>query len=51
MRINLVNGGSNPLEGAAMKKEKCSYANKYKAIRPPTCGCQHCWVKWNLKSN
>jgi hypothetical protein len=30
-------------------KEKCSYADKYKAIRKPTCGCNTCNIKWNLK--
>lgn len=28
-------------------KEKCSYADKYKAIRKPTCGCRACNEKWN----
>jgi hypothetical protein len=31
------------------KKEKCGYANRYKAERPPTCGCRACEAKWNQK--
>ena len=27
-------------------KERCSYADKYKAIRKPTCGCKVCNKKW-----
>lgn len=29
-----------------MKRLKCSYADKYKAIYPPRCGCETCWNKW-----
>lgn len=32
-----------------MVKYKCSYADKYKAIRKPTCGCKVCEDKWNAK--
>ena len=33
-----------------MKKvEKCGYADKYKATRPPTCGCFVCEVKYRLR--
>lgn len=28
-------------------KKSCSYANKYKAIRAPKCGCKTCKKKWN----
>lgn len=28
------------------QREKCSYADKYKAIRKPTCGCKSCEQKW-----
>lgn len=28
---------------------KCSYADKYQAIRPPTCGCDVCAIKWRAK--
>jgi hypothetical protein len=31
-------------------KEMCSNAKKYKAIRPPTCGCQFCNDKWMRKN-
>lgn len=27
-------------------KEKCSYADRYNAIRPPTCGCRFCYNKF-----
>lgn len=27
-------------------RQKCGYADKYKAISKPTCGCQACWNKW-----
>ena len=27
-------------------KKKCRYADKYKAIRPPKCGCEACKKKW-----
>ena len=30
-------------------KDKCSYADKYKAMKPPTCGCKLCNEKWNRK--
>jgi hypothetical protein len=26
--------------------EKCNYADKYKAIRKPTCGCDFCADMW-----
>ena len=29
--------------------KKCSYADKYKATRRPTCGCDACDLKWALK--
>ena len=33
-----------------MKKvERCSYADKYKATRPPTCGCFVCETKYRLR--
>jgi hypothetical protein len=28
-------------------KDKCSYADKYKAIYPPRCGCKTCKDKWD----
>lgn len=28
---------------------KCSYADKYKAQRKPTCGCDVCRIKWESK--
>lgn len=28
------------------KRVKCRYANKYKAIYPPKCGCLTCEQKW-----
>lgn len=27
-------------------KKKCSYAEKYKGIKEPTCNCQTCWKKY-----
>lgn len=27
---------------------KCRYADKYKAKRPPKCGCDMCNVKWKI---
>lgn len=27
-------------------REKCSYADRYKAKRAPTCGCRACGEKW-----
>lgn len=30
-------------------KEKCGYADKYKAVRKPTCGCRVCNDKWDNK--
>ena len=27
---------------------KCRYADKYKAIRAPTCGCDLCELKWTI---
>jgi hypothetical protein len=30
--------------------EKCNYADKYKATRPPTCGCFVCETKYRLKT-
>jgi hypothetical protein len=36
-----------------MKKEKCSYADKYKATRPPKCNggdpCRVCVEKWKAR--
>ena len=29
-------------------KTKCDYADKYKGIRKPTCGCEVCELKWEL---
>lgn len=28
---------------------KCRYANKYKAIKAPKCGCDYCILKWEKK--
>jgi hypothetical protein len=28
-------------------KLKCSYADRYKASRPPSCGCIACTLKWH----
>lgn len=33
-----------------MAKKKCSYADKYKATRAPTCGCDTCKAKWMKKN-
>lgn len=30
-------------------KKKCSYANHYKAIKAPKCGCNICNIKWKEK--
>ena len=30
-------------------KKKCKSADKYRALRAPTCGCQTCKNKWNDK--
>ena len=30
-------------------KTKCSYANKYQAMRPPRCGCLTCRDKWERR--
>jgi hypothetical protein len=30
------------------QRERCSYADKYKAIREPQCGCKACERKWAL---
>jgi len=30
-------------------KSKCSYADKYMAIRKPICGCKECNIKWMNK--
>jgi hypothetical protein len=29
---------------------KCSYADRYKATRPPSCGCIVCALKWHDKA-
>lgn len=38
-----------------MSKKKCSYADKYKATRPPKCNggqvCDACWEKWTRAKN
>jgi len=31
------------------EKVKCGDADKYKAISKPTCGCEICELKWQLK--
>ena len=28
---------------------KCRYADRYKATKPPTCGCDLCAIKWRLE--
>lgn len=30
----------------AAVREKCDYADKYKALQPPKCGCSTCEKKW-----
>lgn len=30
------------------KRERCSGASRYKALRPPRCGCKACATKWKL---
>lgn len=30
-------------------RQKCGYADKYKATRPPICGCVACETKWAAK--
>lgn len=37
------------LESQAPKRKKCGYADKYKAIIAPTCGCSTCEDKWNRR--
>lgn len=33
-----------------LTKEKCRYADRYKAIFPPKCGpCKQCAAKWRRK--
>jgi hypothetical protein len=27
---------------------KCRYADKYKAVKAPTCGCDMCRLKWEI---
>jgi len=29
---------------------KCRHADAYKAIHPPTCGCEACKTKWESRS-
>lgn len=31
------------------KRKKCSFADQYQAIYPPTCGCDTCWDIWDKK--
>jgi hypothetical protein len=31
---------------AKITREKCTYADKYKSIVMPTCGCRMCWDRW-----
>ena len=31
---------------AKAMQQKCSYSDEYKAIYPPTCGCNPCADKW-----
>lgn len=31
---------------AKITREKCTYADKYKGIVMPTCGCRMCWDRW-----
>ena len=30
--------------------ERCTYADKFKGDRFPTCGCKQCWNIWMAKS-
>jgi hypothetical protein len=32
------------------KPSKCRHADEYKAIRPPTCGCDTCLAKWKASN-
>ena len=32
------------------KRKRCGTVNKYKAIKSPTCGCEACDMRWQLKS-
>lgn len=32
-----------------MKRIKCTYADRYKAIKAPTCGCKTCEDKWAMR--
>jgi len=34
-----------------MKKQKCGYADKYKATKAPTCGCITCEKMWSEKNS
>jgi len=29
-------------------REKCTYADRYQARRPPTCGCRQCNEMWQI---
>lgn len=33
--------------GPTKQKERCAYASKYKAKRPPKCGCKACLTKFS----
>lgn len=35
----------------ALPKTKCAYADKYKSVRKPTCGCKACNEKWGKTHN
>lgn len=39
----------DPLAYGTYKRESCTYANKYKALRKPKCGCFKCNKKWQEK--
>lgn len=34
------------LDAYRKRHEKCSYADQYKGLIEPKCGCDACWQKW-----
>lgn len=38
------------LKTKGKQREKCRYADKYKAIYAPRCGCKVCEEKWKNKN-
>lgn len=44
----LMRGETEPRFGGA-HRERCANADKYQAVRSPTCGCLACMRKWRDK--